>query len=241
MSEAGFAEEARRLGVALDQSQVQAFQTYRDLIAEAATRFNLTAVRDPREIESRHFLEALALGRLLLDRGVMTDSCEVIDVGTGAGFPGLPLKVAWPRISLALVEANGKRCSFLRQAIARLGLDGVRVLEGRAEDWGREPEHRDAYALAVARAVAPLPVLLEYTLPFLRPGGWLAAQKGSAAPRELEEAAAALRELRAEVAEVLPFSPPGGRLQSLVLVRKLGPTPERYPRRPGVPARRPIV
>jgi 16S rRNA (guanine527-N7)-methyltransferase len=241
MGEHDFAGRAHAAGVSIDEGQARAFNEYRDLILEAAAQFNLTAVRDPDEIERRHFLEALALGRLLRDAGALVDGIAVIDIGSGAGFPGLPLKIAWPSLRMTLLEANGKRCSFLREAIARLDLTDATVLEGRAEEWGHDTAHRDTYDLAIARAVAPLPVLLEYALPFVRPAGWLAAQKGSAAPREMEEAAAALRELGATIERVLSLRPPGGREQSVVLVRKLGPTPERYPRRPGVAARRPIA
>jgi 16S rRNA (guanine527-N7)-methyltransferase len=221
MNEVDFAERARAAGAVIEPGQAAAFREYRDRIVDAATRFNLTAVRDPVEIERRHFLEALALGALLRESGVLHEDTRMIDIGSGAGFPGLPLKIAWPSLHLTLLD--------------------VSVLEGRAEELGREAGHRDAYELAVARAVAPLPVLLEYALPFVRPGGWLAAQKGTAAPREVEEAAGALRELRAKVGSVVLLRPPGGREQSVVLVRKLAPTPERYPRRPGVPARRPLA
>jgi 16S rRNA (guanine527-N7)-methyltransferase len=241
MNEVDFTERARAAGAAIEPGQAAAFREYRDRIVDAATRFNLTAVRDPVEIERRHFLEALALGALLRESGVLHEDTRMIDIGSGAGFPGLPLKIAWPSLHLTLLEANAKRCAFLRATITALGLRDVSVLEGRAEELGREAGHRDAYELAVARAVAPLPVLLEYALPFVRPGGWLAAQKGTAAPREVEEAAGALRELRAKVGSVVLLRPPGGREQSVVLVRKLAPTPERYPRRPGVPARRPLA
>jgi len=238
-----FRSDIESLGLALDERQLEAFGLYRDLILEAAARFNLTAVREAREIERRHFLEALWLGQELARLGVIatTRDCRVIDIGSGAGLPGIPLRIAWPHLQLSLLESNEKRCRFLREAIRRLGLDRVEVLEGRAEVWARESGHRDRYDLAIARAVAPLPVLLEYSLPFVREGGLLAAQKGSAAPREIAASGAALRELRGEIEYAGAFEPPGGARQTLLLVRKLGPTPERYPRRPGIPAKRPIA
>jgi 16S rRNA (guanine527-N7)-methyltransferase len=238
-----FGSDVAGLGLTLDEGQLAAFGLYRDLILEAAARFNLTAVREAREIERRHFLEALCLGQELARLDVIAPmrGCRVIDIGSGAGLPGIPLKIAWPRLEMSLLESNEKRCRFLREAIQRLGLDGVAVLEGRAEVWGRDAGHRDRYDLAVARAVAPLPVLLEYALPFVREGGRLAAQKGSAAPREIAAAGAALTELRGEVEYSGAFEPPGGPRQTLLLVRKLGTTPQRYPRRPGIPAKRPIA
>jgi 16S rRNA (guanine527-N7)-methyltransferase len=236
------ARSARDIGVVLDEGQLAAFDAYRDLILVAAERFNLTAVREPGEVERRHFLEALALGAALVRLGVMVPEGRprVIDIGSGAGLPGLPIKIAWPAIEMALLESNEKRCRFLRETIAGLGLSGAAVLEGRAETWARDPGHRGRYDLALARAVAPLPVLLEYALPFLRVGGWLAAPKGSAAPRELAASGRALAELGGGPPEAVPFLPPGGRPQTLVLVRKVGQTPDRYPRRQGVPSKRPI-
>jgi 16S rRNA (guanine527-N7)-methyltransferase len=239
---AELAKSARDIGVVLDEGQLADFAAYRDLVLAAAERFNLTAVRDPGEVERRHFLEALALGATLVRLGVLAPAARprVIDVGSGAGLPGLPVKIAWPEVEMALLESNEKRCRFLRETIARLGLAGAKVLEGRAETWARHRDHRERYDLALARAVAPLPVLLEYALPFLRVGGWLAAPKGSAAPRELAASGRALAELGGGPPEALPFEPPGGRPQTLVLVQKVSPTPERYPRRQGVPSRRPI-
>jgi 16S rRNA (guanine527-N7)-methyltransferase len=164
----------------------------------------------------------------------------VVDIGTGAGFPGLPMKIARPELELVLVEATGKKARFLQALVEELGLERVTVLQGRAEELARESAYRDHFPLAVARAVAPLPVLLELALPFVAPGGHLAAPKGSAAPREVREAANALAELRGEIVSAerleLGDAPP----QTLVLVRKTAATPDRYPRRTGIPNKRPL-
>ncbi len=243
MAGSGFLDRARSLGVGLGEAEAATFALYRDLILAAAERFNLTAVRDPEEVERRHFLEALAFGAELERLGAIPPNgeCRVIDIGSGAGLPGIPLKLAWPALRLSLLESNQKRCRFLRETIERLGLSAVEVLEGRAEVWARRDGYRDAFDLAVARAVAPLPVLIEYALPFLRPGACLAANKGSSAPREIEASGPALRELGGEVEHTGSFQPPGGRPQTLILVRKLAATPERYPRRSGIAAKRPIT
>jgi 16S rRNA (guanine527-N7)-methyltransferase len=242
MLTASFSEQTAALGLDLTSAQLASFGLYRDLILEAAERFNLTAVRDSVEIERRHFLESLALGVELVRRGALPADhvARVIDVGTGAGLPGVALKLAWPKVEIALLDSNQKRCRFLRYLIERLALAGVRVLEGRAETIARDTAERETYDLAVARALAPLPILLEYCLPFVAPGGWLAAPKGIAAPRELGEAARALDELGGVVQEAAPFLPPGGPPGTLILVRKMRQTPERYPRRPGVAAKRPL-
>ncbi|MPZ49557.1 MAG: 16S rRNA (guanine(527)-N(7))-methyltransferase RsmG [Dehalococcoidia bacterium] len=237
----GFPDAVRDLGIDLDAATLDRFGRYRDLIAEAAVRFSLTAVRDPAGIERRHFLESLALGRLLASQGLLHEGTRLLDIGSGAGLPGLPLKLAWPRLRLSLLESNAKRAGFLRRVIEDLALDDAEVLEGRAEDLGRDPAQRESYDLVTARAVAPLPVLIEYALPFLRLDGRLAALKGSGVPRELEDAAGGLSELGGSVEASLPFEPPDGMPQTLVIIRKTAPTPDRYPRRAGIPAKRPLA
>ncbi len=238
-----FSDEARSLGFDLDERQIRQFEAYRDLIVAAAQRFNLTAVRRPDDIERRHFLEALVLGRTLVERGLVApeSGSRALDIGSGAGLPGLPLKIAWPAMKLALLEAQGKRCEFLRQTVSALNLEEVEVLEGRAETWARHPDHRTSYDLVLARAVAPLSILLEYAMPFLVIGGHLAAPKGSAAARETAEASTALQELGAVLLDPATLAPPGGMKQTLVIVRKVGPTPERYPRRTGIARKRPLA
>jgi 16S rRNA (guanine527-N7)-methyltransferase len=236
-----FTDTARRLGVELDDEARRRFLLYRDHILRSAAEFNLTAVRDPALIETRHFLEAIAFGVLLDKRGLLPDHTRVLDIGSGAGLPGLPLKIVWPQLNVSLLEATGKKCRFLEQMAVALDLAEVEVVEARTEDAGRDPAHRAAYDLVVARAVAPLPVLLEYALPFLKVGGRLAANKGSAAEREIEESEGALHELAGQLEETLPFYPPEVIGQTMIIVRKIDETPERYPRRAGIPSKRPLA
>jgi 16S rRNA (guanine527-N7)-methyltransferase len=235
-----FLSTARRLGVDLDDEALLRFRRYRDHLARSAVEFNLTSVREPAAIETRHFLEAIAFGALLEQRGLLRDGTRVLDIGSGAGFPGLPLKIAWPGLDVTLLEATGKKCRFLAQMTKELDLGDVAVFEARTEEAGRDPAQRAAYDIVVARAVAPLPVLLEYALPFLKVGGHLAANKGSAAHSEVDASDTALRELGGEMEETLPFYPPEVAGQTLIIVRKVAETPERYPRRTGVPSKRPL-
>lgn len=229
----------KRLRIHLSSVQSEAFETYYEELISARKRISLTSLRDRESIERRHFLESLALLRAVEDAGAL--GSPVIDIGSGAGFPGVPIKIARPDLELTLLEATEKKAAFLGRLIARLGLTGVRVIHGRAEDVAHDPEQREVYTLAVARAVAPLPALVELALPFVRVGGYLATPKGSAAAREVREAEKALSVCGGAVEAVSKLDvPPPGPAPTLVLVRKVAETPERYPRRPGVPSKRPL-
>jgi 16S rRNA (guanine527-N7)-methyltransferase len=173
----------------------------------------------------------------LLD--LLGDARTVIDVGSGGGLPGLPLKLARPELELVLLEANHKKAAFLTHACAQLDLRGVEVVAMRAEDAARVPRLRDAFDLATARALAPAPVLVELCLPFVRPGGRLLAMKAEAG-EELEQARPAIAALNAELTEVVPAPSAARSLGRVAVIRKLAPTPPEYPRRAGVPKRRPL-
>jgi len=230
---------ANRLRIHLSQEQVEAFRVYLESLVAERRSAALTSLAEPDAIQRRHFVESLALLRALEDAGAL--GARAIDIGTGAGFPGLPIKIARPALELTLLEATGKKAAFLERLVARLGLTGVTVVQARAEDLARDTSHRAAYDLALARAVAPLPALVEVALPFLRTGGYLAAPKGSGAPREVREAERALRECGGVVELVQPLDVPRPqKAPTLVLVRKVRETPDRFPRRAGIPFRRPL-
>jgi 16S rRNA (guanine527-N7)-methyltransferase len=231
---------ARDLGLSLTPEQLGRLRTYRDLLDTASREFNLTSLRDAVLIERRHIVESLAYGALLERNGLLHGTPRVVDIGTGAGLPGLPLRIAWPDIDLVLLESVGKKCRFLEGVVDRLGLARVEVVEGRAEDFGRDPNRREAFDLVVARAVAPLPVLLEYAMPLLRTGGRLAATKGSAAISEIDASATALETLGGLIVDNAPFQPPEGMALTVVIVEKTAPTPTQFPRRPGIPTKRPL-
>lgn len=232
-------ESARRmLGLSLSRRQLEAFAVYSEELVAWNARVNLTAITDPDGIEVKHFLDSLTLvphlGRLVSGR--------LVDVGTGAGFPGLPLKIACPSLRVSLVEATGKKADFCRHIVTRLGLEGVEVVHGRAEDVGQDPEHRQRYDVAVARAVAAMPVLAEYLLPLVRLGGRAIAQKGESGPAEAHAAEAAVAKLGGRLAQVTPVELPGvAEARYLVLMEKVAATPPDYPRRSGLPSRHPLA
>ena len=223
----------------LSPVQHERFEVYARRLLEGGRRAGLTSLSDRASIERRHFVESAALLSALRGRGVLKS--PVIDIGTGAGIPGLPLKILCPELEMTLVESSRKKAEFVEETVQELGLDHVSVIQARAETLAHEQQHRGRYATALARAVAPLPVLVELALPFVRVGGYLATPKGSSAEREVREAASALELCggSVEVVERLEVRGPGP-VPILVLVRKVGETPERYPRRAGIPQKRPL-
>lgn len=234
---------ARTLGLDLSTEQLGLFERYYALLVEASQRADLTSVLDYEGVQRRHFLESLALLVALYRSGVLRpgQGARALDLGTGAGFPGLPMKVAHPELDLAVLEANRKKTAFLQRLVAELGLRGVTVITGRAEDVAHEPAHREAYNLVVARAVAPLPVLVELAMPFLRLGGFLATPKGSRATQEMTDSLRALRLCGGQIATAVPLEVPGSpHKQSLVLLKKVARTAAIYPRRAGIPKKRPL-
>ena len=227
----------KMLGLSLDPDQEAAFARYAVELAEWNQRVNLTAIQKPEEIEVKHFLDSLSCWLALREQ----PGPRVIDVGSGAGFPGLPLKILQPDLRLTLVEATGKKADFLSHIVQVLGLEGVEVLPARAEEVGQMAEHREAYDWALARAVAPLSVLAEYLLPLVKPDGRALAMKGPGAQAELAAAEAAIQTLGGEAGEALPVQVPGLEAERfLTVIHKVSATPTKYPRRPGMPAKRPL-
>jgi 16S rRNA (guanine527-N7)-methyltransferase len=223
-------------GLALTDIQVAAYVRHAQLLAEWNERINLTAIREPGEVRVKHFLDSLSCVRAFDAPPV-----SMADVGSGAGFPGLALKVLYPAMRLTLIESVGKKARFLEYLVQELGLVGVTVLARRAEDVGRDPAYREQYQWAVGRAVAQLPTLAEYLLPLVRVGGRMLAQKGESGPREAQEARRAIGILGGGQPRVQRVQVPGlddGRY--LIIVRKEKGTPEMYPRLPGTPAKKPL-
>lgn len=238
---------AAELGIVLADEQLAAFERYLNELVAWNARFNLTAITEPAEIQGKHFLDSLscllaiaprdAAGRLCVE----TVTGRAIDVGAGAGFPGLPVRIVCPELQLTLLESVGKKASFLEHVVRTLGLDNVSVTTARAEDLARAGEQRDAYDFAFARALAPLRVLLEYCLPFVRVGGMLVAPKKGDLRAEIAAARTAVRTLGGRWRDPVPVvSSFLADERVLLTIEKIAQTPKAYPRKAGMPAKRPI-
>lgn len=223
-------------GIVLNADQREQFEIYERLLLEWNAKINLTAIRDEEGIRLKHFLDSLSCV-LVIDKAPKS----LIDIGTGAGFPGLVLKILYPDMKLTLVDSVGKKARFCELAAKELGFDGVLALSSRAEDLGQDPAHRQKYEWVTARAVARLPILLEYLLPLAKVGGTVIAQKGETAAEELKDAANALKVLGGKFDRAIPVQLPGLEDErSLLVFSKVSPTPKTYPRNPGIPSKKPL-
>jgi 16S rRNA (guanine527-N7)-methyltransferase len=218
-------------------SQVVALLAYEKELLEWNQKFNLTAIRDSESIRTKHFLDSFSC--VLAWKA--DPPASLIDVGTGAGFPGIPLKILYPNLKLTLVESVGKKTMFCRHIVHILGLDHVNVIKARAEDVGQDPAHREQYDWAVARAVANLNVLSEYLLPLVKVGGMMLAQKGESGPAEAQSAEKAMKMLGGNLRELVKVNLPGAAEDRyLVIVDKVAATPQKFPRMTGIPAKQPL-
>ena len=230
--------EARTLfNIHLVGRQVLALGAYEKELMTWNQRFNLTAIRDVEGIRVKHFLDSFSC---ILAWKAAPPS-RLIDVGTGAGFPGIPLKILYPSMRLTLVESVGKKAAFCQHIVETLKLEGVEVINGRAEALGQHPNHREQYDWAVARAVANMNVLVEYLLPLVKVGGTALAQKGESGPAEAQAAENAMTLLGGKLQQVIPLNLPGVvEDRYLIAVEKVHTTPPMYPRKPGMPAKDPL-
>ena len=226
-------ECAASCGIEVTGAQAEQFQAYMELLIEWNEKMNLTAITEPRAVAVKHFLDSILL-LPYLDRGD-----TLIDVGTGAGFPGVPLKIMRPRLDLTLLDSLNKRLNFLKEVMDRLGLDAA-VIHARAEEGGRQKALRAQFAHATARAVAPLNLLCEYCLPFLQMGGTFLAMKGPEPEEEVGAAQRAIALLGCELAGVDKFTLPGGDARSLVRIRRVKPLGAAYPRHGSKIAKSPL-
>lgn len=227
------------LGFELSKEKIAALKIYEKELLDWNEQVNLTAICDAEGVRAKHFLDSLTI-LLAWERTLPPE--RLVDVGTGAGFPGLVLKLVWPSTRVTLVESVGKKADFCHHIVTRLGLDHVTILSERAEVVGQDPAHRQRYDLAVARAVARMPILMEYLLPLVHRNGQVMAMKGETAPAETQSASQAIHIMGGKLHKLVHVELPGVvEERFIVVVNKVAQTPEEYPRRTGVPSKTPIL
>lgn len=232
-----FQQDLKDLGISLSESQVEEYLRYYEMLVEWNERMNLTAITEYGDVLKKHFVDSLSLVKAC----DINAADSLIDVGTGAGFPGLALKIAFPHLQVTLLDSLGKRIRFLEAVIEELNLTGVNAIHGRAEDCARPGKLRESFDLCVSRAVANLSTLSEYCIPFVKKGGLFIAYKSEQAAPEIDGAKNALAVLGGSMEERIEFILPGSDLsRSLFVIKKTKKTPEKYPRKAGLPSREPL-
>ncbi len=225
------------LDFGLTTTQAEQFEVYFNLLVEWNEKINLTAITEENEVITKHFIDSL----MCFESGVLNDGTKVIDVGTGAGFPGIPLKIAAPKIEVTLLDSLAKRLNFLNEVTDKLNLDSITTVHARAEDGGRDDNLREQFDVATSRAVANLSTLSELCLPFVKVGGYFVSMKGPGVEEELAAAENAIKILGGRVEKVVPYEIPTTDLKhNLVIIRKIAKTPSKYPRMAPKPSKTPI-
>lgn len=225
------------LGISLNDEQIQKFIKYYELLVEWNGFMNLTAITEFDEVCLKHFVDSVSLCQAF----DCNQSCKVIDVGTGAGFPGIPLKIVFPNLKITLLDSLGKRVKFLNEVITQLGLTDIEAIHGRAEDFANPGLLREGYDLCVSRAVANLSTLSEYCLPYVKKGGFFISYKSEKIGEESKAASKAISLLGGEVSEQKEFVLPNSDIyRNLFVIKKVRETPKKYPRKAGLPSKEPL-
>ena len=225
------------LGLTITEEQIEKFDKYYEMLIETNKVMNLTSITEYDEVIIKHFIDSL----LVVNIFNINQSKKMIDVGTGAGFPGIPIKIMFPHLQITLLDSLNKRINFLQEVSKQVGIDNIEFIHGRAEDFGKLEEYREKYDIATARAVAGLPILMEFCVPFVKVGGYFVCLKGPNANLELEESKAAMDVLGVEFIEKINIELPESDLNHNILVfKKVKNTPDKYPRKAGKPAKSPI-
>lgn len=225
----------KALGLELNDKQIRNYYDFMNLLIEKNKVMNLTGITEPKEVILKHFIDSLTILKYI------DKNSSLIDVGTGAGFPGVPLKIAEKSIEIMLLDSLNKRINFLNEVIEKTALEKIKTIHGRAEDFGKNAEYREKYDVATSRAVAPLNVLLEYMMPFVKVGGKCICMKGSNCDIEIENAKKAIKTLGGEIEKIEKFSLPNSENnRTILIIKKHKKTDGQYPRNAGIPTKKPI-
>lgn len=229
--------KAEQLGIRLSEKQLEQFQCYYERLIEKNKVMNLTAITEYEEVVDKHFVDSILLGSVK----ELSGKKRVIDVGTGAGFPGIPLKIVYPELEITLLDSLNKRVKFLDEVIEELGLTGIQAVHSRAEDLAQDAAHRQQYDICVSRAVANLSTLSEYCIPFVKQGGYFISYKSTQIEEELKQAKKAVQVLGGTLEQVETVQIPGTTIErQFVMIRKTGTTPKKFPRKAGTASKTPI-
>lgn len=232
-----FEQKAADLGFQLSEKMLRQFETYYKMLVEWNKVMNLTGITEYEEVYEKHFLDSLCIVKACALKGEE----KVIDIGTGAGFPGIPLKIAFPELKITLLDSLKKRINFLDEVIKELGLTDIHTIHGRAEDFAKNKDYRENYDLCVSRAVANLSTLSEYCVPFIKEGGYFIPYKSGEIDEELKESQKAVSILGGKTENVVKFNIPDTDIKrSFVVIKKVKTTPKKYPRKAGLPAKEPL-
>ncbi|MEC0093770.1 16S rRNA (guanine(527)-N(7))-methyltransferase RsmG [Paenibacillus macquariensis] len=233
-----FTSRLQEHGITLNETQLNQFEVYFKELVSWNEKMNLTGITERDQVYTKHFFDSVSLAFFVDMKNVKT----LADIGSGAGFPGIPLKICFPDLKLTIIDSLNKRISFLKNIVEQLGLSGVELIHGRAEEWGQRQGYRDHYDLVTARAVAKLALLNEFCLPFVRVDGTFAAMKGSDPTDELKEASYSFKQLKGKLSKVEKFTlPVEDAERHIIIVQKRAATPQKYPRSPGVAAKSPLI
>ena len=235
---AAFASQCEEIGISLSEKQLDQFLVYYHMLIEKNKVMNLTAITDFEEVLQKHFLDSLSVIKAYEFKGKES----VIDIGTGAGFPGIPLKIAFSETKILLLDSLNKRLVFLNEVIERLGLENIKTIHGRAEDLGRDKKYREEFNLCLSRAVANLSTLSELCLPFVKKGGYFISYKSGQVDEEVQDAKRAIQLLGGKNTRLEKFDLPNSDIhRCFVVISKAISTPDNFPRKPGIPAKKPIL
>ncbi len=234
-------EKAAKFHIALSAKQIHQFQIYYEMLVETNKVMNLTAITELDEVITKHFLDSLALGKVYPDICNPDKKYKVLDLGTGAGFPGIPLKIAFPHLKITLMDSLNKRVKFLQSVVDTLGLESIEAIHGRAEEMARRREYRQQYDICVSRAVANLATLNEYCLPFVRVGGRFISYKAADIEEEVEQGKKSIQILGGKLTKVNKIQLPDSEIErSFIIIDKIKDTPKAYPRKAGTASREPL-